>query len=145
MSILSERLRYLRKKHKLTQKQVAEYLGITESGYGYYEQGRNQPSLETLSKLAAKFNVSVSYLTGETDDPNPVKNNLPELTPKDERDIAKRMEKIKNDLRNAEGLSFHGEPLSEEAIESLLEAIEHAERIATLTNKKYISKKYRKN
>lgn len=139
MSILSERLRKLRLKHKLTQKQVADYLGISESGYGYYEQGRNEPSLKALKLLATKYNVSVAYLTGETDDPQP------QLTAKDEKDIAKRMEKIKNDLRNAEGLSFHGEPLSEEAIESLLEAIEHAERIATLTNKKYISKKYRKN
>lgn len=139
MSVLSERLRKLRKKHKLTQKQVAEYLGISESGYGYYEQGRNEPSLETLTKLAKKYNVSVAYLTGETNNPSP------ELSEKDERDIAKRMEKIKEDLTTNGGLSFYGEPLSEEAKESLLEAVEYAVRTAQRINKKYIPKKYRKN
>jgi transcriptional regulator with XRE-family HTH domain len=141
MSILSERLRKLRLKHKLTQKQVADYLGISESGYGYYEQGRNEPSLKALKLLATKYNVSVAYLTGETDDPQP------QLTAKDERDIAKRMEKMKKDLlrgsANGEGLSFMGEPMSPEAIDSLLEALEHAERIATIANKKYTPKKYR--
>ncbi len=65
MTVLSERLKTLRKKHKLTQKDIANYLGMTESGYGYYEQGRNEPSIETLQKLAVKYNVSISYLTGE--------------------------------------------------------------------------------
>lgn len=65
MTVLSERLKALRKKHKLTQKDIANYLGMTESGYGYYEQGRNEPSIETLQKLAVKYNVSISYLTGE--------------------------------------------------------------------------------
>ena len=68
MSILANRLREYRKKNKLTQKDVADYLGITESGYGYYEQDRNKPSLETLRKLAKKYNVSVAVLTGEEEE-----------------------------------------------------------------------------
>lgn len=67
MSIIADRLKNLRKQHKLTQKNVADYLSMTESGYGYYEQDRNKPSLETLKKLAEKYNVSVAYITGETD------------------------------------------------------------------------------
>lgn len=64
---LAERLRYLRIKNKMTQKDVAKFLEITESGYGYYEQGRNEPSLTVLRKLASKYGISVSYLIGETD------------------------------------------------------------------------------
>lgn len=67
MSILSERLRGLRKLHKLTQKDVADFLNITESGYGYYEQGRREPSVETLRRIAYKYGVTVSYLTGQED------------------------------------------------------------------------------
>lgn len=130
------RLKRLRENKKLSQQQLADKLNINRSTYARYELNKTQPDYETLQKLAEFYNVSIDYILTGVDT---------KLTEKDERDIAKRMEKIKNDLRNAEGLSFHGEPLSEEAIESLLEAIEHAERIATLTNKKYISKKYRKN
>lgn len=53
------------------------------------------------------------------------------------------MEKLKKDLMNGEGLSFRGEPMSPEAIESVLDAIEFAERQATRANKKYTPKKYR--
>ncbi|WP_394136819.1 helix-turn-helix domain-containing protein [Cytobacillus oceanisediminis] len=139
MSILAERLRELRKKNKMTQKDVAAFLGISESGYGYYEQGRNEPSLETLRKLAARYDVSVSYITGEVGDKETPKKS----STTDEKDIAKRMEKIREDLTKADGLSFHGEPLSEEAIESLMEAMEHIARQTQRINKKYIPKKYR--
>lgn len=135
MSVFSQRLKQLRKKSNMLQKDVANKLGITESAYGYYEQGRREPSNETLKQLANIFGVTTDYLLGITDDPI--------LTEKDEKDIARRMEKLKQDLSTSDGLSFHGEPLSEEAIESLLEAIEYAERIATRINKKYIPKKYR--
>lgn len=145
MSILAERLRELRRLHKLKQKDIADILGITESGYGYYEQGRNKPSIESLQILAKKYDVKLEDLTGETE--ISVEAPLPLLTVRDSRDIAKRMNKMKADLiegsSDGEGLNFMGEPMSEEAIESLLEALEHAERIATLANKKYAPKKYR--
>ncbi|MED4840263.1 helix-turn-helix transcriptional regulator [Weizmannia sp. CD-2023] len=80
MSILSERLKELRKKHKLTQKDVADFLGMSESGYGYYEQGRNEPSIDTLRKLADKYGVNVSYLTGEEDKKDKKFNSFEEIS-----------------------------------------------------------------
>jgi transcriptional regulator with XRE-family HTH domain len=139
MSILAERLRELRKKNKMTQKDVATFLGISESGYGYYEQGRNEPSLETLRKLASKYGVSVSYITGEVSD----KQNSQTPSTKDEKDIAKRMEKIRQDLSEDDGYMLMGEPISEEAKEAIMDAMEYAIRQATRINKKYIPKKYR--
>ncbi|MED4569644.1 helix-turn-helix domain-containing protein [Brevibacillus agri] len=62
MSDFASRLRALRTKHKLRQKDVANKLGITESAYGYYEQGRREPSHETLQQLATMFDVTVDYL-----------------------------------------------------------------------------------
>ncbi|MEI2368734.1 helix-turn-helix domain-containing protein [Niallia circulans] len=67
MAVLQDRLKELRKANKLTQANVADFLGISESAYGYYEQGRNEPSLSSIKKLAEKYNVSTSYLLGETD------------------------------------------------------------------------------
>lgn len=42
-------------------------LNITSSAYGYYEQGRNEPPLETLVKIAEIFNVTTDYLLGRSD------------------------------------------------------------------------------
>lgn len=68
-SLLGKRLRMLRHERKWRQKDVADKLGITESAYGFYEQGRREPSNETLHRLAEIFDVTTDYLLGRTDDP----------------------------------------------------------------------------
>ncbi len=129
-----DRLKKMRESKKLSQQQLAEKLNINRSTYARYELNQTQPDYETLQRLADFYDVSTDYiLTG-------INTKLPE---KDERDVAKRMEKIKQDLAANGGLSFYGEPLSEEAKESLLEAMEYAVRTAQRINKKYIPKKYR--
>lgn len=62
-----ERLKALRKQHKLTQTQVGNYLGITVSAYGNYELGQREPSIDMLGKLADYFGVTVDYLIGRDD------------------------------------------------------------------------------
>jgi len=64
MSLFSERLIEMRKCKSLTQKQVAEYLEISERAYQHYEYGTREPNIETLNKLAGYFNTSVDYLVG---------------------------------------------------------------------------------
>ena len=70
MPSFPDRLKELRKNKGVTQKTVAEYLGITERGYQNYEIGKSTPSYETLIKLANFFDMSLDYLTGRSDHPN---------------------------------------------------------------------------
>ncbi|KON90221.1 immunity repressor protein [Sporosarcina globispora] len=144
--MLGKRLRQLREEmkkenSKFTQGYVANLIGVARVTYTSYENGTKQPPIETVNKLADIFNVSTDYLQGRS-----TSKKVVELSDKDEKDIAKRMKQMKKDLLEAspegDGLNFMGEPMSEEAIESLLEALEHAERIATLVNKKYAPNKY---
>ncbi|RFA31957.1 immunity repressor protein [Virgibacillus dokdonensis] len=139
--MLKKRLVYLRKQKNLSQYQAAEKLGFSRGKLANYEQGTRQPDYDTLKQLADFYDASVDYLLGRTEKRN---DNWNELTEKDEKDIARRMEEIKEDLQNADGLSFSGEPMSEEAVESLLEAMEYAVRQTQRINKKYIPKKHRK-
>lgn len=64
MYLLRERLKDLRDELQLDQKEMGKILNLTPSAYGYYEQGRNEPSLETLAKIARIFDVSTDYLLG---------------------------------------------------------------------------------
>lgn len=64
--LFRERLKDLREEFNLEQKDMGERLNISASAYGFYEQGRNEPSLETLIKIAAIFQVSTDYLLGIT-------------------------------------------------------------------------------
>ena len=60
--MLSEQLKKIRKAHGITQQQIADYLGITQSAYAYYETGRNEPDIETLKKLAEYYQTSIDFL-----------------------------------------------------------------------------------
>jgi transcriptional regulator with XRE-family HTH domain len=63
-SYVLKRIAHLRKKNNLTQKQVAEYLGIRQQTYSEYERGRSVMHIETLLSLARLYNVSVDYICG---------------------------------------------------------------------------------
>ena len=64
MDIFLKNLVELRKINHLTQRQVAEILGITQPSYIRYENGKAEPNLENLVKLADVFDVSIDYLCG---------------------------------------------------------------------------------
>lgn len=78
-----ENLKILRKKTNLTQKEVADAVGITFQTYSYYETGRTNPTPEMLCKFADFFGVSVDELLGRTpqlfDDARVPKTEVQEL------------------------------------------------------------------
>lgn len=66
-----ETLKKLRKDKNLSQLEVAKYLGTSQQNYCRYENGDNEPDINTLIKLATFFHVSVDYLIGN-EQPNKV-------------------------------------------------------------------------
>jgi len=64
-----DRLKGLRKVKSVTQKTVAEHIGILEQAYQKYEYGKHEPNHETTIKLADFFDVSTDYLLGRSDNP----------------------------------------------------------------------------
>ena len=60
------RIRELREDNDLTQREVAEMLGMSQTGYSKYETGPNDIPTAILIKLADFYNVSVDYLLGRT-------------------------------------------------------------------------------
>lgn len=67
MQIFSTRLRELRTEFKFTQQQLSEMLNIRQQSYARYENGKGEPDLETVVKIANIFKVSCDYLLGITD------------------------------------------------------------------------------
>ena len=67
MEVFQKNLIELRKLHRMTQRQVATVLGISQPSYIRYENGKAEPSLETLVKLGDLFDVSIDYLCGRKD------------------------------------------------------------------------------
>ena len=60
-------LKNLRKEKGLTQEQLASSIGVSEITIRSYEAGRREPNSQTMVALEEYFNVSGSYLRGETE------------------------------------------------------------------------------
>ena len=59
----------MREDHDMNQTQIAEILGMSQTGYSKYEIGKNDIPTEVLIKLADYYQVSVDYLLGRTNNP----------------------------------------------------------------------------
>ncbi len=68
--MIPSRLKTLRLQNGVTQKTIAEKIGVAPVSLQRFEYGTLQPKLETVVRLADFFNVSVDYLIGRTDNPN---------------------------------------------------------------------------
>ena len=69
--VLSQRLKTCRRNHKYTQKEVAIYCDITEKAYQNYELGTREPNISILMRIAKLYQVSLDYLVGLKDTPDP--------------------------------------------------------------------------
>lgn len=61
--MINQRLKQLRAENNLTQTNLADILGIAKTTLAAYEQGKSEPSNETILKIANHFNVSTDFFT----------------------------------------------------------------------------------
>ena len=58
----SVNIKFLRKKHRLTQDALAEKLGVKRHTICDWESGRTEPSIDSIIKLSQAFNIPAQYL-----------------------------------------------------------------------------------
>lgn len=63
------RIKYLRKKNRISQIKMAMDLNLAQNSISQYESGARQADYQTLISIADYFNVSIDYLLERTDDP----------------------------------------------------------------------------
>ena len=71
MHMIYENIRNLREDNDKKQRELAEYLHVSQNTYSQYENGVLSLSPETLIKLAEFYNTSVDYLLGLTNEKKP--------------------------------------------------------------------------
>lgn len=142
MSILYDRISKLCNERNITGYRLCKDVGIQPSIITDLKMGRKEGmSAKNADKIAAYFSVPVSYLLGTDNQELAETEKAPALTKKDERDIADFMEA----LEGSDTLMYYGEPLSEEAKESIRAAMQLGISAAKLEAKrKFTPKKYRK-
>lgn len=61
MDTVGDRIKHLRKNNNLTQKELAERIGISRSTLAGYETNQIEPSLNVVFKISSEFGVRPSY------------------------------------------------------------------------------------
>ncbi|HGI5192185.1 TPA: helix-turn-helix domain-containing protein [Streptococcus agalactiae] len=64
MTFFTDKLKALRKEKKLTQKELAEQIGIKQNSYSDWETGKNEPNLENIVKLSKILDTTTDELLG---------------------------------------------------------------------------------
>ncbi|MCG0275625.1 MAG: helix-turn-helix domain-containing protein [Thermosediminibacteraceae bacterium] len=134
--MIGERIKSLREERKITQQELARYLGVSQKTISNYENGERSPDPDTLRKIADYFDVTVDYLLG--------RSNHRRLTRKDERDIEKIIEETRQRIENTEGLMLDGEILSQEDVDTIINAMRVGLEMAKIRNKEKYGRKKKK-
>ena len=64
--MIDTRIKALREKENISQKELAKNLGVSSSTIAMYETGKRNPDSDMLKRIGDYFNVSVDYLLGRT-------------------------------------------------------------------------------
>lgn len=88
-----DNLRALRLSKGLTQAQFGKSVGIAKTTYNNYETGEREPKSDFWISVAQKYNVSIDYLMGFTDDSTPAHKNAPSIS-EEAHKVAKQYDKL---------------------------------------------------
>ena len=133
---IKDTVRNLAKQSGISINQLEKELGFSTGTIGKWDVV--YPNAGRLLLVADYFGVTVDYLLGRE---TGIKEELPDLTPKDERDIAKQLENMMNSLDDETAFAAVGGAVEDENDRELLRtSLEMALRVS----KQIAKKKYRK-
>lgn len=134
-----DRIEALLEAKKISAYRLSKETGISTGLLTQWKKRMQTPSADKLQLIAAYFDVTVDYLLGNAPKKAPI------LTNKNKRDIAKDLEQIMSDMEHSGSLMFDGNPMSDEAKESIMAAMKLGLEAAKLKNKeRFTPKKHRK-
>lgn len=136
------RIAMLRRESGMSQMELAKYLKLSQQTISKYENGKADPDKDTLIKLSELFNVSTDYIIGNSD-----KRDHSELTYKDNRDIAKTVDLLRDQIYNNKRgeLNYNGVKVDDNDAEFLMDTIEFALTQIKKKNKEKYTPKNTKN
>lgn len=147
---IGDRIKNIRKEINLTQKELADIVNVSSQVISNWEREYTELSADDVSRLIKALDVKHEDIFGHADNNKSVTNAaLPKLTDKDERDIAKDLEHMINNISTNGYAQFDGgsiEELDEEDKELLIASLENSMRLAKrLAKQKFTPKEHQKD
>lgn len=128
---IGERIRAARKKAGLTQNELAEKLGISQTGIGQWELGLRNPKIESIKKIASVLEIPFETLI--LDDGNESSNTMRMDETNNQKDLRTNKDEERN--RKVDDLTVH----VVETMIILMDKIDERIQNSDLTNEQLIS------
>lgn len=109
---LGERIKYLRGKRGFNQEDMAQKLDMKRANFSSYENDRNIPPSNVLSKMADILGTSTDYLLGKTENPLPADST--------EREFLEALDLGDERCASQFGLKLDGKELTQEQIKMVV-------------------------
>lgn len=129
--MIGDKIKELRKLNHITQRELAQELGMTPSAVGMYEQNRRAPKYEVLEQLSKIFSVSCDYILGQEDE---LHASAPTYKTRN-ADFDAIIDDLKRELVEQKGLMFKGEILDEQDLEKIFDAMKIGAEVAIKAKK----------
>lgn len=137
--MIYETIKALSKEKGLSINQLEKTLGLSKGSLCRIDT--NRPSIDRLQRIADFFDVSLDYLMTGKEDPEKKETKL---TPKDERDIEKKLSETLDQIVNGDGPMFNGEIMDERTRQLLEVSLRSTMESAKIAAKKFTPNKYKK-
>lgn len=122
MSEMYDIIEKLCAEHGVNITKMCREINIPRSVFSELKAGRTKTlSGKYITSVAEYFGVTTDYLLGNEEKPAPESRNG--LSIKEQKDIARKLEKMMDELEESGDLMFDGDPASEEAKESIRNAL----------------------
>jgi transcriptional regulator with XRE-family HTH domain len=125
--MLANRLKQLRSEHKMTQRELAKALNISNGTVAMYETSKRSPDYKTLEKIADFYKVSTDYLLGRNSNTINANSNHASL----DQQLEEVLQKLQSD---GSPLMYKGQPINESTKEALLISLKHTLELADKMN-----------
>ena len=93
-------LRTLRHEANISQKQLADRIGVSQQSINKYENHNIEPDIATLCAFAEYFNTSIDYIVGRTDVRRKIENTTEHYLNKTEAALIQKYRKMNPEQKN---------------------------------------------
>lgn len=130
------------KERKMTQRDFAKAVGVSAATANEWLKGKKMPLMGRIDTICSVLSIDRSELMEQPAPAEPPSG----LTARDERDIERRLQAIRDDIDSRSGLALmEGQEMTDDDRAAMLEAIENGIRTAKRLAKKYTNKRYLKD
>ena len=133
--MIGKRIKELRAQKDVTQKELADFIGLTPKMISFYEKEERFPPHDIILKLSDFFDVSTDYLLGKSNVRDIKSNDNLIVIKENEKDVEELLEETMSQILDQKGLMLNGQIVDDNDLVLLRNAIRNGIELAKTMKK----------